>query len=393
LAQEIAEFWLSHGVDAERGGFHGFLDREGRVVQGAERGAIQQARHLWAFSTWYERREKSERIARVCHATKAFLKRAFRDPSDGLYCLTASEAGAPQDHSKILYAQGFAIYGLAAHASAFGDADSRELGLECFHTIDRLAHDPEQGGYLPRGAPLATTPWLENGALKDTNTHIHLMEPFTALYDVAKDELLRARLFECGEVVARKLLQPAGYVHEQFTRDWQPVGPRQVSYGHDIETAWLLLDAGRALGEVPRLWIDAALTIARHSCAFGYDAHGGGFFDRGLVEPGPSGRAERGQVTNDEKVWWAQFEALAGLFWMWRLSGDAGALHKLSHTLDWIEGPARDPEHREWYWGVYPDGRMGPRGDHKGELWKASYHNLRAVLLTQDWIEEALTAK
>jgi mannobiose 2-epimerase len=191
------------------------------------------------------------------------------------------------------------------------------------------------------------------------------------------------------KVVATLITQSSNYAHKEFYRDWRIHEKPIVSYGHDLETAWLLVDALDALGTPLEQQVSqVALAMGKHSAELGFDREKGGYFEEGV--PG-------GAPNKLEKVWWIQAEALPGLWWLYRLSnlnqrGDAaGYLDKLESTLAWIETHQVDREYGEWYWGILPDGSIGPRGDHKGEEWKAQYHALRATLFTSDWISEALS--
>ena len=60
---------------------------------------------------------------------------------------------------------------------------------------------------------------------------------------------------------------------------------------------------------------------------------------------------------------------------------------------DFIEQHQVDREFGGWYWGTTEDGRIGPRGDGKGEEWKACYHDLRATVFVADWIRSKKTLK
>ncbi len=379
LAREVMAFWLPRSVDAEHGGFHGFLDREGNPAYPADKGAIQQARHLFALATWYERRETDSPVAEAAGSTFRLLVDRFRDPADDRYVFSIRRTGEVRDAAKILYAQGFVIFGLSHYGRVFHEPEALERALACFRAIDGRAHDALHGGYDEADDPA----WLTGGGRKDTNTHIHLMEAFAALYEATGDRTARDRLEELVQLVSTRLRQPSGYMHQQFALDWTPIKTPSVSYGHDLETAWLLLEAERVLGERTPAVEQAAAAMGIHASAAGFDEKRGGYFDHGI--PG-------GPVVGFEKVWWAQFEALAGLWWLFRLTGDTIHLERLLATLDWIEGPARDADHGEWYWGVMPDGALGPRGDHKGELWKTPYHNLRALVYTEDWIAKWMAA-
>jgi mannobiose 2-epimerase len=194
---------------------------------------------------------------------------------------------------------------------------------------------------------------------------------------------VRARLEELVKVIATRIIQPSNYAHKEFYRDWRVHEKPIVSYGHDLETAWLMLDALDALGmPLDPVVSQVALHLGKHSALLGYDRVKGGYFEEGV--PG-------GAPAKLEKVWWIQAEALPGLWWLYRLSNDASYLSRLEGTLTWIESQQLDAQYGEWFWGINPDGSIGPRGDHKGEEWKAQYHGLRALVFTADWIAESLS--
>lgn len=381
LAEDALRFWLQHGPDREYGGFHATLDRAGRAIEPRDKGIIQQTRHLFAFSAWYSRREASPRIRAVADDLFRFVSSKLLDPADGEYFYKVSRSGEPRDQKKLLYAQSFAIFGLAEYARAFDSEPARALALRCFRSIDGRSHDATYLGYDQTQDP----GWFSPGTQKETNTHIHLLESFTSLYRATGDPLVRARLEELVRVLATRVVQPEGYARKEFRRDFTPLGPAIVSYGHDIETAWLLLDALDALGMSQDVTlVGRAIRLGAYSARAGFDAAHGGYF-----EEGPPG----GAVSKTEKIWWIQAEALTGLLRLFQRTHDVLYLERLEATLSFIEQHQRDAEHGEWYWGVLAGGGVGPRGSNKGEEWKASYHNVRALLFTSDWIRAGLGAR
>ena len=380
LAANLMAFWKAHGADTKYGGIHGWHDRRGRPKPDAAKGLIQQTRHLWSYSTWYARREKTPEVKATADSLYTFLAERFLDREDGEFFYEVSRDGTKvTEPKKQLYAESFAILALATYAEAFGVEQAGERAMACFQSIDRRMHDPEHLGYDQTNDP----GWLAPGAQKDTNTHIHVLEALTALYRQSKDDAVRARLEEMVKVVATRIVQPSNYAHQEFYRDWRAHAQPVVSYGHDLETAWLLMDALEALGMPIESEVgQVALAMGQHSAELGFDRDKGGYFEAGI--PG-------GEPTKREKIWWIQAEALPGLWWLYRLSDDASYLDKLESALGWIEASQVDREFGEWYWGINPDGSVGPRGDHKGEPWKGPYHALRAALFTSDWITEALS--
>jgi mannobiose 2-epimerase len=378
LGKETFEFWRAHGPDRELGGFFGTLDRRGNKIAPTDKGLIQTARHLWAMSTWYERKQPTPELKALADGLYQFLMARFYDPASREFSFTVTEAGALVEPRKILQAQALTIYALVAYARAFGAAQAGAQALATFQAVDARAHDATYGGYQQ----INDAPWLPPDTQKETNTQIHLMEALTSLYAYGHDATVRARLEELMAIAAGKLLQPGGYIHRFFRMDFSPIGPATVSYGHDMETGWLLLEAARAVGRGDdATLLAAAQRMIAGPAAAGYDAAAGGFFDEGIPGAGPTKR---------EKIWWVQAEALLALWRLFELTGDGALLQRLEGTLSFIEEHQRDRAYGEWFWGLLPDGTLGPSGDVKGNAWKASYHTIRSLVFTQAWIEGAI---
>jgi cellobiose epimerase len=374
LAMDDWSFWKTHGHDREHGGFHGTLDRRGKPIAPTDKGLIQTARHLWSTSLWYQKKEPTPEVKALSDDLYRFLMKHFYDAGAKEFHFKVSRSGAPVETKKVLYANAFAIYALTEYARAYGVGEAGQTALACFRAMDVRAHDAKFGGYDQRNDPA----WLSPGAEKETNTHLHLMEAFSSLYAYGKDPVVKERLGELIHLFATKILQKEGYARKEFLLDWSPFGEPAVSYGHDIETAWLLVEAAESFGNPSEPTIlNAALTLGSTSVEWGYDSKHGGFFEEGI--PG-------GVPIKREKIWWIQAEALPGLYELYRLSKDGTYLDRLEKTLDFIEDHQVDRKFGGWYWGTLEDGKLGPRGDNKGEEWKASYHDLRALVLTSEWI-------
>ena len=378
LAVTTNAWWAANGVDEAQGGFFGRIARDGTPEITAEKGLVQQSRHLWAASMWVERRDTDGSSQRVADHTYEFLTRNMADVSNGDFVYKVRSDGTEvTDSRKLLYANAFAVYGLSTYGRVTQDPHAVALAFDTFTAMEAL-HDPLFGGY----DQTQEDGWLGAGAEKGTNTHIHLMEAYTALYRAEPDPLVGERLGELADLVAVELLQPEGYVHKEFERDFSPVGAAEVSYGHDLETAWLLLDAADVLdrSDDPIL-VDAARTMGVNSSDWGFDAVHGGFFHRGVPGESPEDLA---------KIWWVNFEALIGLWTVYTLTDDVVHLERMESTLTWLE-EAQDPHHGEWFKETDESGEPGGSwGDEKGDLQKTNYHNLRALVFTADRMQTAL---
>jgi mannobiose 2-epimerase len=375
LAERTASFWLEHGPDTVAGGFHATLDRAGNPIAPEDKGLIQQTRQLWMLSTWYERRASTAAQRALAERQYAFVRDSYVDAADGAFVYKVNRDGSRVvDARKQLMAESYAIYGLATFGRVFSNAEATSLALARFQSIDQSRHDVTNGGYDQRGDPGE----LPAGAAKDTNTHLHLLEAFTALYEATRDPIVGARLGELVDLFATRLLQPSGYVHAAFALDWAPFGAPRVSYGLDLETAWLVLEAARVLGRGADPTVTAAtLAIVQHSAERGLDAQNGGYFEAGVP----------GGAPNDlDKIWWVQFEAMEGLWWAYALGADGSYLDRLESTLEWVERTEDRPS-GEWFATTNADGSAVVGGDYKGDEWKESYHPVRALVYLQDWID------
>jgi mannobiose 2-epimerase len=149
-----------------------------------------------------------------------------------------------------------------------------------------------------------------------------------------------------------------------------------VSFGHDIEAAYLMLEAAEALG----LPVDGpTLTVARkmvdHTLARGWDTDRGGIYYEGYYFRGDSFA-----VINRSKNWWVQAEGLNSLLQMSRLfPQDQKYEQAFRKQWDYIRTYMIDPEHGGWYENGLdndPDAEKAP----KAAIWKANYHNARALM-------------
>jgi mannobiose 2-epimerase len=311
-------------------------------------------------------------VASLADRTYAFLRDAFV-VDDAFVFKVSRDGSSVVDDKRQIFAECYAIYALATYGRVLNVAPALALALDTFDSIDTRAHDDVFGGYDQRGDP----GFLPAGSDKGANTHLHLLEAFTALYEATGDALVAARLDELADLMASTLLRPPGYVHAEFALDWTPLGVPELSYGHDLETAWLLLDAARVLGrESDTVLEGAALQMVGGAGALGFDSVLGGYFERG--QPG-------GAVVSRQKVWWVQLEALLGLWTGYEVSGNSVHLDRFEATLRWIE-TTEDLPAGEWFATRSAEGALSG-ADYKGDEWKASYHVIRAFTFAQDRID------
>jgi mannobiose 2-epimerase len=376
LRGNILPFWLQHTRDTKRGGFYGEIDGNLKVKTEAPRGALLAARVLWTFSAAYARYHAPEYREMARWAYDDLLAHFWDKEHGGVYWMVSADA-VPIDDRKVAYVQSFAIYGLSEYFRATGEQAALDKAVELYRVLDQHAHDQKHGGYFEefkrdwtisrqRGRFGSA---MGSGGQKSQNTHLHLLEALTNLYRAWPDPQLKRDLREVAELMLDRVLDSEnGHLHLFLKEDWTPVSD-QVSFGHDIEFSWLIMEAVEALGD-PALIARAkgeALKIAGVTLQQGVDPDGGV-----LGEAGPKG------LTVTFKEWWPQAEATVGFLNAYQLGGDQTYLQASRHTWQFIETTLVDHEHGEWLQGVSRDGRK--QSTLKVGFWKCPYHNGRACL-------------
>lgn len=387
--KNIVEYWFPRVVDRQFGGFRPHVLTDGAIGPNNDKTLVYQSRMTWVAAqiALREPSRADEFRGYVRHGIK-LLREVLADRDHGGLYWGLDQSGKFKPDwrdEKHAYGIAFAIYAASAAYEATRDADALQLAKDTFRWFDRHAHDAEHGGYYEalsrrgevlRHAPpgrqrdLLGTPY----GFKSMNSHIHLLEAVTALYEVWPDPLVEQRLGELLEVVRDKVAVEPGCLNLYFTPAWRPV-PEHDSFGHDVETAYLLIEASAALGRKN----DAAThrmarMLVDHALEYGWDARHGGFYDRGFAF---------GPAYATEKIWWTQAEGLNALLLMHRLHGGQTTRYweAFLHQWEFIVRYQTDAEHGEWFESVSHDGRPKP-GQAKATIWKAAYHNGRALMNT-----------
>jgi mannobiose 2-epimerase len=386
LTQNLLAFWDERVIDRVNGGYALAFDRNGQPNGDARRAVVTQARTVWFFSRLARTRwARAEHLEWAEHGYR-FLVEQLRDPVHGGYWWSVGAEGA-RDERKHLYGQTTALEGLLEYALASGDASAGKRADELFELLDVHAHDDRYGGYHESFGPDWTLERPgERGALgypselKTLNAHVHLMTALAAKAIQRPSAAVLERLAELVLILSTGSLPAGGRTFLLArTRDWKPVQPLRSSYGHDLETVWMLMDACAALGvsDGPLLPVFAATWD--HALANGFDHRRGGFFSEG---------GARLPAHNRTKVWWVQAECLLSALRMHRRTGDGRYRAAFQATLDWIVDEQADWERGDWHREV---SRRGTRRGPKAGPWQDAFHQGRALIECLEILEGPAT--
>jgi mannobiose 2-epimerase len=403
LKSELLDVWYPVSLDTVYGGFLCDFTFDWQADRPQNKMLVTQARHLWTASEaamFYN--DAYRKIAE--HGFQFLRDKMWDEKYGGFYMLRDRQGGhasRPFSDEKRAYGIAFSIYAIAAYYSMSGDSTALNLAIKTFRWLDKHSHDPEYKGYFDhtrRDGSWYNSDSLKNSppssaslCWKDQNSSIHLLEAFTALYAIWPDSQLRQRLEEMLSLIRDVITTESGYMTLFFARDWTPVSLRDssdamrqanwyydhVSFGHDVETAYLMLEASAVLG---RKGDARTLAIAKnmvdHSLAKGWDVENGGFYDAGYYFDD----SDSITIINDVKTWWVQAEGLNALLLMAKLFPQEEKYHD-AFIKQWayIKRYLIDHEHGGWYaegLDKSPDQRRAA----KASEWKVNYHTARALL-------------
>ena len=406
LYDGILKRWYPLVIDRECGGYYTNIRADWSLPPEQEKMIVTQARHVWTASHVARFTGEPETYIPVAMHGFAFLRDVMWDARfGGFYQIRGREGGTTDVRGwrdeKRAYGNAFAIFALAALYASTGDAGVLDAARRAFEWIEEHAHDPVHGGYFEfltrEGSPFDHGSAYRTAACdaselgyKDQNSSIHLLEAYTELYRVWPDPLVRERLRELLLLIRDVMVDPRGYLRLFFEPDWTPVSFRDspeevraagegldhVSFGHDYETAFLLLEASDALGlENDEKTLRVAKRMLDHSLAWGWEKGVGGFFDAGYYFRGE----ERCTITRATKNWWAQAEALNALLLFARIYPHAPYLSCFLKQWEYVKRYVLDRDHGDWFEGGIdrePEFRTGP----KSHVWKCTYHTTRALM-------------
>ena len=389
LHRDVLDVWFPRTVDDQHGGFSSEFTRDWKPLASQGKFSVFQGRMTWISSQVAMRRpELKDQFLPIAKHGVEFLDNVLWDKKDGGFFWGVDDAGKVTQFygdGKELYGESFALYGAASAYQATHDPKALDLAQRAFRWMDQHAHDSVNGGYFeylnrdgtpeerePKSVSAQSVP--VGGFLvgyKSMNTHIHLLESLSQLYEVWKDETLRQRLEEMLAIVRDRICVAPGVMNLFFTNDWKPI-PDHDSYGHDVETAYLMLEAEDVLGKPhdPKT-LQMARMLVDHALAYGWDNDLGGFYREGTTF---------GKPEDKSKDWWVEMEGLNSLLLMHEMYGRETDRYFKAFQQQWwfIENYQIDSEFHGVYQLVGPD---GPATNlNKGGIWKAAYHDGRALL-------------
>lgn len=386
--QQILTYWMEHTIDQENGGFYGQIDSNNQVQPHAPKGGVLNSRILWAFSAAYNQTRNEQYLAMADRACDYLLTHFIDKEYGGLYW-TVNYTGEPLDTKKQIYASAFAIYGLSEYWKATRREGAREAAIDLYRAIEQYSFDPVATGYIDAFArnwqPMEDIRLSDKDAneKKTMNTHLHVLEAYTNLYAIWGEEELRHKIeLLIGNFTKYIINEQTHHLTLFFNEHWDAKG-EIISYGHDIEVAWLVQEAAEAIEDEVLIAETRKLAIKIADAAReGLHSDGGLWYE---YEP------SAGYLVK-EKHSWPQAEAMVGFMNAYQVSLDESYLQLSYRSWQFAKQHIKDHQWGEWHWGVLENYEPMPGMDKAG-LWKCPYHNSRAcmeVIKRIDWVQDTI---
>lgn len=371
LTDRIIPFW-KRLRDDEHGGYYGYMDFDLKVDKEYEKGCILNSRILWFFANAYMTLKDKSLLAEAAHAY-SFMRDCCEDKEYGGVFWSVTYDGLPLDTTKHIYNQAFAIYALSSYYAASNDSSALEFAMSLFEKIETIGTDSY--GYLEsfnRKWELEDNDKLsENGLLADKtmNTLLHVLEAYTELYRVNKDEKVRSALVKILDAFRNQVYNEKTNRLEVFFDEKMNTISDLYSYGHDIEASWLLDRAATVLSD-DKIKVDTNAYTNKLVAEV---------YNEALADGAMNNECFKG-VVDTTRVWWVQAEAMVGFCNCYEKTGEEKYKDITEQLWDYIKNYIIDKrEGSEWFWDLDKDNNPVSRKPIV-EPWKCPYHNGRMCM-------------
>jgi mannobiose 2-epimerase len=392
LRKDLTEHWYPRALDKEHGGFHQNFARDWSPKPDESKFLVYQSRMTWTAAAFaeFDKEHRDEFLGYARHGI-SFLDTVMRDKEHGGFHWILNSRGEVDSRlgdDKHVYGISFVIYAGSKVREVGGDELALKVARDAFDWLEAHAHDTLHGGYFEAlkrdGTPIVT--WDEHAPIskrtdrlgvyygfKTMNSHIHMLEALAELSRVDPRPVVKERLREVFLLVRDKIAVEPGALNLYLTRDWRAI-PAHDSFGHDIETGYLLVEAAETLGmpDDEKTW-KVARSLVDHALDWGWDDNHGGFYDKG--------DSFAGNAFDTTKVWWTEAEGMNALMVMHAKYGKETDRYLRAFRKQWgfIQSHMLDPKFGGWFAETERDGSLRGEGA-KANPWMANYHTSRAMM-------------
>jgi mannobiose 2-epimerase len=380
----ILDWWMEHMLNKETGFFYGEISGANIPDGNAPIGLVLQSRILWTFSAAYNHTQNKVYL-NFAHTAYKQLITQFYDKQYGGMFWSVQPNGIPVSTKKQAYGIAFSMYGLSAYYEATKDQAALDKAAELYRCLEMHFYDSVYGGYIEcLGNDFSVIEDVrlsdkDQNAIKSMNTHLHVIEAYAKLYTVLPSEALKQSVAQLLVIFEQHIIDPATSQQKLFfEKDWTS-NASEVSFGHDIEAAWLLQEAAVITKDALRIEKFTNIAQAMASVVAANLSPEGAVYNDYHTHT---------QVLDKGIDWWPQAEAMVGFLNAFENSGNTIYLQHSLTSWAVIKNQFKDARLGEWYWGYDASGNL--LNKEKAGFWKCPYHNSRACIEVANRISHLL---
>ena len=373
LENNLIPFW-NRMKDEINGGFYGYADAKGNPDTKSVKGVILNSRILWFYASAYQLLRKPELLEMADHAYRFLVDYCFDSQYGGVYW-SVNYDGTICDDTKHTYNQAFAIYALSAYYQASKRKEALNLAYVLYRVIEEKCRD--SSGYLEAFrrdfTPSSNEKLSENGVIAERtmNTLLHVLEAYSELYHADP-------FYEVGDSIRSilRLFETKIYDSEKqicdvfFDIDYHSLIDLE-SFGHDIETSWLI-DRGCSVLEDKAYQKEMKPMINGLAEAAYRNA-----FDK---RQNALNNEREGNNIDSQKIWWVQAESVVGFYNAYQKNPQrTDYLHTAEKIWEFIQHHVIDSKSGEWIESI-PADNLPDSSQALVHSWKCPYHNGRMCM-------------
>lgn len=370
----ILDYWSANVLDKQHGGFYGSVNNMNVPDLSTAKGIVLNSRILWTFSASYLHLN-DKTLLEIADRAFDYINEYFIDHEYGGVYWSVNNDGNMLDGKKQIYGLAFCIYGMSEYYKVSKNEKAFDICKKLYEDIEHYSFDKENGGYLEA----FSRDWKhiddlrlsekDDNEKKTMNTHLHVIEAYANLYNIWPHEALKEKIVGLLDIFDKHFINKETFHLNLFMDEQWNSRSSLVSFGHDIEAAWLLLQCAETIGDehYVTLFKNYAIEIG-YAAKEGLDKDGGLWYEYEPLD----------DLMIEEKHSWPQAEAMIGYLNVYQLTGNKKYLHHSVNSWNFIKEHIIDRENGEWFWGVDKAGLVMPK--EKAGFWKCPYHSTRACM-------------
>lgn len=364
ILESNLNFWSTNVLDNTYGGFYGGLDYEGNNILKHSKGIILNARILWSFAKTTNSLG-TDKYAKILKRSYEYIHKHFKDTDVGGVFWELNYKGEPINTKKECIAQAYAILALSEYYKVTKQQEVQNWVISLYHFVERHFYNPTDNSYTN-----AIKKELEhtNDFTKNLGTYLHLLEAYSSLYKIYRNETLKERIENLIEIILDKFLQHDNYCEMSFDENWKTT-TKQISYGHNLEVPCILMDACESI-QTKKYQEEILEKLESYSkeVMIQLNALGGIYPSKDIVE----------NKYVKELYWWTQTEGMIAFQKLYKKTANETYLHFVDRLWQLIQHNFLDSKNGEWHEKL--DVNKEPIPSNKVGMWKSPYHITRMCM-------------